>query len=172
MPIIPTPLLSTRIISNFVGYFLTLENVFYQVRAGLCRRWPHRVADAWFSTGKDHRSEGYHLWVFTSPEVVLPGIDQLKEQGIETLFLIVDYQMPKMSGAELIRLVKAKYPQIKCLMLSGQANAIHVDALADENYLESFLPKPWEEGDLFQLLDPVLSLKYERNFMLPNSPNS
>ena len=104
---------------------------------------------------------------FTSPEQVLPGIDQLKEQGIETLFLIVDYQMPKMSGADLIRLVKGKYPQIKCLMLSGQANAIHVDALADENYLESFLPKPWEEGDLFQLLGPVLSLKYERNFLQP-----
>lgn len=104
---------------------------------------------------------------FTAPDQVLPGIDQLKEQGIETLFLIVDYQMPKMSGADLIRLVKGKYPQIKCLMLSGQANAIHVDALADENYLESFLPKPWEEGDLFQLLGPVLSLKYERNFLLP-----
>jgi CheY-like chemotaxis protein len=104
---------------------------------------------------------------FTSPEEVLPGIDQLKGQGIETLFLIVDYQMPKMSGADLIRQVKGKYPQIKCLMLSGQANAIHVDALADENYLESFLPKPWEEGDLFQLLGPVLSLKYERNFLQP-----
>lgn len=109
---------------------------------------------------------------FTAPQEVLPGIDQLREQGIETLFLIVDYQMPRMSGAELIRQVKAKYPQVKCLMLSGQANAIHVDALADENYLESFLPKPWEEGDLFQLLEPVLSLKYERNFLLPNNPQS
>ena len=49
-----------------------------------------------------------------------------------SLFVMVDYQMPTMTGAELIRKLKLKYQNLKCVMLSGQANKSSVDALKTE----------------------------------------
>ena len=46
---------------------------------------------------------------FTDPKDVLENIDKLVSESIDIIFVIVDYQMPKMTGAELIRSIKSKY---------------------------------------------------------------
>ena len=43
---------------------------------------------------------------FTDPKVALENIDQMVSESIDIIFVIVDYQMPKMNGADLIRAVK------------------------------------------------------------------
>jgi DNA-binding NarL/FixJ family response regulator len=93
---------------------------------------------------------------FTDPGVALENIDQLIHENIKVIFIIVDYQMPKMTGAQLIRSIKDKYPSLKCVMLSGQANQISVDELVSENMLESFIAKPWNEDELFNAIRPIL----------------
>ena len=68
--------------------------------------------------------------------------------------------MPKINGAELVRAIKGKYPHIKCVMLSGQANDLIVKELAEGNFLEKFISKPWDEEKLYQTIRPILeSLK-------------
>jgi YesN/AraC family two-component response regulator len=69
--------------------------------------------------------------------------------------------MPTMTGAEFIRKIKAIHPELKCIMLSGQASAIHVDDLVNDNLLESFIAKPWEEEDLLNIIQPILEKKYK-----------
>jgi DNA-binding NtrC family response regulator len=64
--------------------------------------------------------------------------------------------MPEMNGAELIRNIKINHPEMKCIMLSGQANAIQVDDLVNDNLLDSFIPKPWNEEDLIKAIIPFL----------------
>lgn len=93
---------------------------------------------------------------FTDPGVALENIDQLIHENIKVIFIIVDYQMPKMTGAQLIRSIKDKHPSLKCVMLSGQANQISVDELVSENMLESFIAKPWNEDELFNAIRPIL----------------
>jgi hypothetical protein len=96
------------------------------------------------------------LEYFTDPSEALVNIDQLVAEKIDIIFIIVDYLMPKMTGAELIREIKAKHPNLKCVMLSGHANPISIEALNKENMLESFISKPWNEEELFDTIRPIL----------------
>tara|TARA_B110000046_G_C13007384_1_gene404947 strand:+ start:2333 stop:2740 length:408 start_codon:yes stop_codon:yes gene_type:complete len=94
---------------------------------------------------------------FTDPNQAIENIDVLIAENIEVIFVMVDYQMPKMTGAELVRVLKEKYPELKCVMLSGQANRSSVDLLKSENLLEEFIEKPWNEDELFKTLRPFIS---------------
>jgi CheY-like chemotaxis protein len=98
---------------------------------------------------------------FTDPQQALRDIDKLIDERIDVIFIVVDYQMPSMNGAEFIREIKIKYPDLKCIMLSGQANAIQVDDLVSDNLLDNFLSKPWDENELVEAIGPVLKNKYK-----------
>lgn len=94
---------------------------------------------------------------FTDPKKALDNIDELVSQNIDIIFVIVDYQMPKMTGAELIRSIKEKHKGLRCVMLSGQANSSSVNSLKEENLLEEFLAKPWDESELFDTILPLIN---------------
>ena len=94
---------------------------------------------------------------YTDPFISLESIDELIEDTIQIIFLVVDYQMPKMSGVEFIRSIKTRYPYLKCVMLSGEANKISVEELVKDNLLESFIGKPWDEEVLFDALRPIIA---------------
>ena len=94
---------------------------------------------------------------FTDPKKALDNIDELVSQNIDIIFVMVDYQMPKMTGAELIRSIKEKHNELKCVMLSGQANNSSVNSLKEENLLEEFLAKPWDESELFDTILPLIN---------------
>ena len=96
------------------------------------------------------------LECYSDPTTVLENLHELLINQIEILIIVVDYQMPKLNGAELIRSIKAKYPNIKCVMLSGQANDLIVQELSDEKHLEQFISKPWDEEKLYQVVRPIL----------------
>jgi CheY-like chemotaxis protein len=99
------------------------------------------------------------LEYFTDPLNALENIDELIQEKIDIIFIIVDYQMPNMNGAELIRKIKAKHPDLACVMLSGQANSVQVDNLEKDNLLAEFISKPWDEQTLFNVLQPILENK-------------
>ena len=94
---------------------------------------------------------------FTDPKKALDNIDELVSQNIDIIFVMVDYQMPKMTGAELIRSIKEKHKNLRCVMLSGQANTSSVNSLKEENLLEEFLAKPWDESELFDSILPLIN---------------
>ena len=75
---------------------------------------------------------------------------------------MTDYQMPGMSGAQLIRKMKKINPELNCILLSGQANDVAVAELEDEKLLFSFIGKPWREDQMKEILRPLLS-KTEEN---------
>jgi two-component system response regulator VicR len=98
----------------------------------------------------------------TDPTQVEEKLEEIKSYGLEPLFLMTDYQMPGMSGAQLIRKMKKINPELKCILLSGQANDVAVAELEDENLLYSFIGKPWREDQMKEILRPLLS-KTEEN---------
>ena len=96
------------------------------------------------------------LEYFTDPQLALDNIDQLVAEKIDIIFIIVDYQMPQMTGGQLVRSIKVKYPNLKCAMLSGHANEVSVDDLVNEKLLDAFISKPWDENVLFEAIKPIL----------------
>jgi two-component system response regulator YesN len=87
-----------------------------------------------------------------SPEMTEALVDEITKMGIDVALLIVDYQMPKMNGAQLIRVLQSKFPELRYIMLSGQANDIVVEELMNEKLINAFLHKPWNEDSLINLV--------------------
>lgn len=96
---------------------------------------------------------------YTNPNDALSDIDILIDEDIDIIFVLVDYQMPEMTGAELIRKIKSKYKDLNCLMLSGQANSTQVSELEKDNLLEKFIEKPWDEEDLRDAIVKLIDAK-------------
>jgi len=109
-----------------------------------------------FQLGKILDQKCTLLEYFTNPSEALLNIDQLVAEKIDIIFIIVDYQMPEMTGAQLIRSIKEKHPDLKCVMLSGQANPVSVDSLVKDKLVDSFISKPWDEEVLFNAVRPIL----------------
>jgi len=109
-----------------------------------------------FQLGKIINQKLTLLEYFTDPDKALEGIDELMAEKIDVIFVMVDYQMPKMTGAQLIRSLKLKYPTLNCVMLSGQANQVSVEELRSDNLLASFISKPWDEEVLFAAISPII----------------
>jgi len=98
---------------------------------------------------------------FTNPEDVITNMNELVHEDIDIVFVLVDYQMPQMNGVQLIRSMKEINPNLECVMLSGQANAIQVAELTNDNLLTEFIHKPWDENALFKVLSPLLKNKID-----------
>ena len=109
-----------------------------------------------FQLGKVINQKLTLLEYFTDPDKALEGIGELIQEHIDVIFVMVDYQMPKMTGAQLIRSLKLKDPTLNCVMLSGQANQVSVDELKADNLLASFISKPWDEEALFKAIRPMI----------------
>ena len=87
---------------------------------------------------------------FLNPEDALASIPEIIDLKIKVIFVLTDYQMPRMTGAEFLKKLKSVYPDIHCIMLSGQANDEIVENLISQNLLDYFISKPWSEGQLLE----------------------
>ena len=96
------------------------------------------------------------LEYYTKPEEVMINIEELVKDNIKIIFALVDFQMPTMSGADLIKDIKASYPDLTCVMLSGQANKKSLNELKKQKLLDNFISKPWDEEVLFEIIRPIL----------------
>ena len=93
---------------------------------------------------------------FESPEEALSTMASITEQNIDIIYILSDYQMPKMTGEEFLRVAKRRYPKVTCVMLSGQADETAVEKLKSEGLLDIFMAKPWSEEKLFDTVRNVL----------------
>jgi FixJ family two-component response regulator len=110
-----------------------------------------------FQLRKIINNKNTFIETYSQPTEVEEKIEELIRFGVSIIFIIVDYQMPEMTGAQLIRKVKETYPDVACIMLSGQANELIVSELQKENLLETFLSKPWSEKALFDAVQPLIA---------------
>ena len=109
-----------------------------------------------FQLRKHIQNETTIVEVYTDPLKVEEAIEELHSFNIDIVFLIVDYQMPNLNGADLIKKLKLKFPELRCIMLSGQANEIVINQLKNDLLLEEFISKPWSEEKLMDIISPLL----------------
>ena len=62
--------------------------------------------------------------------------------------LITDHRMPGMNGAELLKLVRERYPETIRIMLTGYADVTSIMGAVKEGAVYKFITKPWNDEDL------------------------
>ncbi|UYG04968.1 EAL domain-containing protein [Halomonas sp. LR3S48] len=89
------------------------------------------------------RRDGYRILTATSAR---DAFDLLATQ--EVALVISDQRMPEMSGTEFLKRVKALYPQILQIILSGYTDLKTVTEAINEGGIYKFLTKPWDDDEL------------------------
>ena len=83
--------------------------------------------------------------IFTAPG----GPEALAVLEKEQISLVVsDHRMPGMTGAELLKTVKARWPQTIRIMLTGHADISSVMGAVKDGAVYKFITKPWNDEDL------------------------
>ena len=82
------------------------------------------------------------------------GVERIKQNGDLTA-VVCDVNMPRMNGLELLNEVVRRWPELPCLLVSGQ-DAEELYAAVDSGLAAAVVLKPWERDELLSL---VLSLK-------------
>jgi CheY-like chemotaxis protein len=85
-------------------------------------------------------------------ESALEYLAEFKASGIDVAAVISDWRMPGMGGDEFLRLVRARWPDIVLVLLSGYADRTMVQALAAEIGLAATLQKPCDATALARLI--------------------
>jgi two-component system response regulator HydG len=101
-------------------------------------------------------SEGYTT--YTVPNAV----DALKLlEGTSVDLVITDLKMPKISGIDLIRHVRANYRHTAVMMITGYAT-VESAVEAVKNGAEEYVPKPFTDGELLAAVRRVLDKLKQR----------
>jgi type II secretory ATPase GspE/PulE/Tfp pilus assembly ATPase PilB-like protein/FixJ family two-component response regulator len=83
--------------------------------------------------------------IFTAPG----GAEALEVLEQEQISLVVsDHRMPGMTGAELLKAVKGRWPQTIRIMLTGHADIASVMGAVKDGAVYKFITKPWNDEDL------------------------
>lgn len=93
---------------------------------------------------------------FENGEEAMDEIESMINNGWDVSAVIIDYQMPTVNGSQVVRRLKMKFPQLKCIMLSGQANEIQIEELLTEKLLDAFISKPWTAEELKQTVSKII----------------
>ncbi|MFA7348047.1 MAG: ATPase, T2SS/T4P/T4SS family [Desulfurivibrionaceae bacterium] len=75
--------------------------------------------------------------------------DALAIMGKEPVQLVIsDHRMPGMTGAQLLREIKEKWPATIRIMLTGYADVQSIMGAVNEGAVYKFITKPWNDEDL------------------------
>ncbi|MDY6937378.1 MAG: response regulator [Cyanobacteriota bacterium] len=99
-----------------------------------------------------HFGRQYRCELAESAEEALEVLDELNEDGISTLVIISDWLMPGMKGDELLIQVHKQFPEIKKILLTGQADKAAIDRTRKYAGLHRYLTKPWDEETLVSVI--------------------
>lgn len=102
------------------------------------------------------------LFMDTEYEIVVAesGIEALNIIENQEIDLIIsDMRMPNMTGYELLREVKKRFPQIVRIILSGFAEERIVFDSLQKNIAKLYILKPWENSSLITTIDNVFKIE-------------
>jgi len=87
--------------------------------------------------------ENYRLFTAAS------AADALTLMETEQVNLVIsDHRMPGMTGAELLKTIKERWPQTIRIMLTGHADINSVMGAVKDGAVYKFITKPWNDDDL------------------------
>ncbi len=101
--------------------------------------------------------KGYHVLVAATPRDALEYIEAV---GDKIDLVISDNMMPAMTGKELAREIRNRYPGMRILVCSGFSPTSESD-LGQIDYVSSYVQKPYQRRDLLARVRETLDGKLE-----------
>ncbi|MBN1795513.1 MAG: response regulator [Sedimentisphaerales bacterium] len=78
------------------------------------------------------------------------ALEIMQEQNIAVI--VSDMTMPELSGIELLKIIKDKYPSTVRLMMSGHANTTSLLDMINNNLIYKFITKPWDDTETLKYI--------------------
>jgi DNA-binding NtrC family response regulator len=103
-----------------------------------------------------HFGEQYLYEFAEDVEEAWTVIDELYSEGIQLLVIVSDWLMPGVKGDEFLIAVHKRYPEIRAILLTGQAEEIAIARARNQANLFAYLRKPWTETELVGIIETAL----------------
>jgi CheY-like chemotaxis protein len=94
----------------------------------------------------------YSCELAESAEEAWEIIEELQEEDAIVLIIVSDWLMPHMKGDEFLIKVHERFPNIVKVLLTGQADEGAIARTRKYANLHRYLPKPWDETTLIEVL--------------------
>lgn len=88
----------------------------------------------------------------TNAADALTTIDELASEGIKVILIISDWLMPGIKGDVFLEEVRKKYPEIKSIMITGQADQDAINRVQQNRSVLSVFKKPWNSRELVETI--------------------
>ncbi len=85
------------------------------------------------------------------------GLDTLARERVD--LVISDMRMPNMDGAEFLGKVRAGWPEVVRVILTGYADVASTVAAINHGEIYRYISKPWEDNDVLLLVRHALERK-------------
>jgi two-component system, NtrC family, sensor kinase len=76
------------------------------------------------------------------------ALDKLRAEGSAPHVVISDYRMPGMDGVAFLKVVKAEWPRVQRVLMTGHADIAAIEEAVNQSQIYRFLAKPWDETGL------------------------
>lgn len=70
-------------------------------------------------------------------------VEELVATGVRVVLVVSDWLMPGMKGDEFLLELRRRHPEIKTIMMTGQADESQVERIRQAGALDAFFFKPW-----------------------------
>jgi DNA-binding NtrC family response regulator len=107
----------------------------------------------------DHFGDRYVYETASTAEKALEIIEALKTEQIDIRIVISDWLMPGMNGDEFLRILNASHPDIRCIVLSGQASREEIDVYLKNSNLAAYIEKPYSIQQIFNTIEEINKAK-------------
>src|SRR5205823_7352270 len=82
-------------------------------------------------------------------------------QENEVHIVMTDQRMPQITGVELLKRVRARYPQAVRMLFTGYADLEAIIGAINQGHIYQFLKKPWQPEELIAAVREAAA-EYER----------
>ncbi len=95
--------------------------------------------------------EGFKVRTACSGQEALDAIS-IKEPEL----ILLDFQMPGMDGLQTLKLIKAKNPQLKVMMVTGETDTHKIEGVLQSG-ADYYISKPFRLQDLVEQVREIIS---------------
>ncbi|MCA1994488.1 MAG: response regulator [Coleofasciculus sp. S288] len=103
-----------------------------------------------------HFGDRYIYEFAESAEEAWEVIEELNDDEVKILIIVSDWLMPNMKGEEFLVQVHQRFPGIVKVLLTGQADEEAIARTRQYANLHRYIPKPWDEATLIEVLESGL----------------
>jgi len=87
----------------------------------------------------------------------LEVVEELVAEGVKVVLVVSDWLMPGIKGDQFLLELRRRHPDIRTIMVSGQADENQIDLIRKAGALDAFFFKPWNAAHFTETCRSLLA---------------